>query len=442
VKQEDLIRYSCHVPYAKQNRAVYALLVPTLLGLLSMGIPAATAALGVSVSVIPDSNPPNSQLYTDNNKLWFISSKNEILRRTVLIRDMVGSDQRINLSIGAAKNQDGRVSFDNSVSSQIAPWVSFSENDFVLPSRSQKRIEISIKPDSGLDNFQQDAFLVVSTSSTRKEKEKPSDQPIKLVIPVQFAYTVPLFVGLGDLENLISFKVTDLNGYVDGNGKFLEATIENDGSSIIEPSGKVQLKLTDFTATPLGPFQFKVAQFRPNSSGVLVARVPENVLAANYEAFVEVQFGSFVDAKIFTKYLDFRPKRVFSLFDFSAIALGILIIAISILGWKRKESSFESSALTEIPNDVQVIHKSGLRHAVSEVLESLRYRLKNENVQSNSFPDDEVSILLSEILKKATTKKATTKKATTKKATTKKATTKKATTKKATTKKATTKKAT
>jgi hypothetical protein len=424
------------------KRAVYALLFSALPGLLFMGNPSAMAALGVSVSVVPDSNPLNSQLYTGNNKLWFISSKNETLRRTVLIRDTVGSNQRINLSIGAAKNQDGKITFDNTVSSQIANWVTFSENDFILPARSQKRIEISIKPASGLDNFQQDAFLVVSTSSNKPAEENPSDKPIKMVIPVQFAYTVPLFVGIGDLENLISFKITDLNGYADGNGKFLEATIENDGSSVIEPSGKVQLKLADFASTPLGPFQFKVAQFRPNSSGTLIARVPDNVLAANYEAFVEVQFGSFVDAKIFTKYLDFRPKRVFSLFDFLAIALGILIIAISILGWKRKDSSLDSGDLTEISNDLQFNRKSVLWHTLSRFINALRYRRKKEVIPFNSLPDDEVSLLLSEILKKATAKKATAKKATAKKATAKKATAKKATAKKATAKKATAKKAT
>jgi len=59
--------------------------------------------LGVRVSVLAESKSNNSQLYTDNSKLWFISTKNQLLKRTIWIQDTVGSDQVINLSIGGAK---------------------------------------------------------------------------------------------------------------------------------------------------------------------------------------------------------------------------------------------------------------------------------------------------------------------------------------------------
>ena len=374
----------------------------------------ATGALGVRVSVVAEANPSNSQVYTSNNKLWFISPSSETLRRTIVIQETVGSEQRIQLSIGAAKNDDGKISFDNSRSSQIGDWIRFSDNNFVLPARSQKRIEITIQPDPSLGNYQEDAFLIVGTSATRSRLEETGDDPIKVIIPVQFAYTVPLFLGIGELENLVSFRVTDINGYIDGEGKFLEASIENDGSSIIEPTGRVQLKLADFSSTPLGPFQFKATQFRPRTSGVLVARVPENVLAANYEAFVEVQFGSFVDAKIFTKYLDFQPKRSFNLLDYLFIVVGILVLALSVWGWKRRELGFRSDAggkpgtndNIDQPRDVKKVELSKF------LAEKRFWKRPGVDLDPLELDDEEISKLMAEILEQATTKKkATTKKA-------------------------------
>ena len=96
--------------------------------------------LGVRVSVIAESDSKNSQLYTDNSKLWFISPKNQVLTRTIWIQDTVGNDQVISLSIGGAKNVSGKIEYDAANKSEISDWVTFSENNFLLEARNQKKI--------------------------------------------------------------------------------------------------------------------------------------------------------------------------------------------------------------------------------------------------------------------------------------------------------------
>ena len=88
--------------------------------------------LGVRVSVIAESDSKNSQLYTDNSKLWFISPKNQVLTRTIWIQDTVGNDQVISLSIGGAKNVSGKIEYDAANKSEISDWVTFSENNFQI----------------------------------------------------------------------------------------------------------------------------------------------------------------------------------------------------------------------------------------------------------------------------------------------------------------------
>jgi hypothetical protein len=404
--------------------------------------------LGVRVSVLAESKSNNSQLYTDNSKLWFISTKNQLLKRTIWIQDTVGSDQVINLSIGGAKNIEGKLKFDPVNKSEISDWVTFSENNFLLKARNQKKIVVSIKPSADLIDFQQDAYLMVTASKSKGSTQSSSNKkaPIKVVIPVNFAYAVPLFVGIGNIENLVSFKITDLNGYLDGKGKYLEVSIDNDGLSLIEPTGTVQLKLADFESDRIGPFKLETVQFRPKSKGVMIARVPDSVVPGKYESLVEVQFGSFADAKLITKYLEFKPKSNFSFFNISLILLGVIIILVSAY-YGQKNNSLKIKYQHLKPNPLNNFRKYVL--LVFEiwliVFNSIRKKFKlrkNNNKTSNSeISDLEIEKWLAEILgDKSTAKKSTAKKSTAKKSTAKKSTAKKSTAKKSTAKKSTAKK--
>jgi hypothetical protein len=405
---------------------------------ISLYVASGADSLGLRIDVLPNGTASKSEPYSQNRRLWLVTSEAKPTTRTIRITSSVKNSQLISLQMASARRVGESTELDMDRVSQIAPWTKFSKSSFVLPAFGQTEIQITIDPPKDLKDYSQDAFLIVKSGATSGPKIDKSRTTA--VLSSQFQYATPVFYGVGNIENLMSIQIKDVDTYIDENGKYAEVEILNDGVGPVEINGDIQFTNLDFQTTNVGPLLFTLPPLQPGKTGFGVLRLPEQMVAGKWKIFVQAYVGSYGEAVVITKDLSFDYKRTSQL-PRLILFLGSLLALVALLLLQRKLKARPESVDSEPRPKVLTLQRlSMLRRKKTapkpvsaledpdfiEWLDSLNRRTAKAKVAKKTTKPRPKKQVIKKPVKSVTSKSAATKKAVTRKATPKKKATKKA----------------
>lgn len=294
----------CFVPI-KITSIVFALLIP----ILSLGTITVNAAdnLGLRIDVLPNPIASKSEPYSQNRRLWLVTSEPTPTTRTIKITSSVNNPQLITLEVSGARRVGEDITIDVDNESEITPWTSFSDSNFILPAFGQKTVQITITPPQNLKDYSQDAFLIVKSAAINAPKIEKK-RTVGILNSV-FQFATPLFYGIGDIKNLVSVQIKDINTYIDENGKYAEIEIFNNGVGPVEISGDAQFTNLEFQTDNVGPLKYSLTPLLPGERGYGTLRLPESMVPGKWKIFIQAYAGSYGDAVVITKNLTFNYKQ-------------------------------------------------------------------------------------------------------------------------------------
>jgi len=297
--------------------------VSSLLGLALLLPQLASAGdLGVGLRVVPNSST-NSQI-SGNTKLWFVVKQDDETTRELILSGSNSMDQLVKLSMVKLQRIDGEPAISNEAS-DLAPWVVFSENGFVLKKNQSKSVTIKIAPPTDAKSGSYEAYLIVSASDAKVYKS--SGKVTEAVINNSARVAQPVFVGVGNYEDfVVDFEISDVDGVKTLQDKFIRVFLDNKGKTPISPSGQVQLKNMDFEQGTLGPFPFYSATISPDSKAYIDVQVPDTVNPGNWKLFVSASQGNVTETREFEKNLTFTNR-----FDFFGGAIRAVVVLLGLL---------------------------------------------------------------------------------------------------------------
>ena len=259
--------------------------IALILNSFNSGSSSAVDNLGLRIDVLPNTAVDKSEPYSQNRRLWLVTSEARSTTRTIRITSSVGNPQKITLEIAAARNIDGGTELNMDESSEIAPWTKFSQNEFTLKAFGQTEIQVTIDPPKDLKDYSQDAFLIVKAAATSGPKIDTSKT--SAVLKSQFQYATPVFYGVGNIENLMSIQIKDVDTYIDENGKYAEVEILNNGLGPVEINGDIQFTNLDFQTSNIGPLLFTLPPLQPGKTGIGTLRLPDQMVGGKWKIFVQ-----------------------------------------------------------------------------------------------------------------------------------------------------------
>jgi hypothetical protein len=295
----------------------------SLLGLTLLLPQLATAGdLGVGLRVVPTT--ANNSEISGNTKLWFVVKQDDETSRELVLSGSNSMDQLVRLSLVKLQRIDGEPAISNE-GSDLAPWVVFSENNFVLRKSQTKSVTIKIAPPTNAKSGSYEAYLIVSASDAKVYKS--NGQVTEAVIKNSARVAQPVFVGVGNYEDfVVDFEIADVDGVKTLQDKFIRVFLDNKGKTPISPSGQIQLKNMDFEQGTLGPFPFYSATISPDSKAFIDVQVPDTVNPGKWKLFVSASQGNVTETREFEKNLTFTNR-----FDFLGGAIRAVVVLLGLL---------------------------------------------------------------------------------------------------------------
>ena len=402
--------------------------VSSLLGLTLLLPNLATAGdLGVGLRVVPNSST-NSQI-SGNTKLWFVVKQNDATSRELVLSGSNSMDQQVRLSLVKLQRIDGEPAISNEAS-DVAPWIAFSENNFVLRKNQSKSITMKIAPPTDAKSGSYEAYLIVSASDAKAYKS--SGEVTEAVIKNSARVAQPVFVGVGNYEDfVVNFGIADVDGIKTLQDKFIRVFLDNKGKTPISPSGQIQLKNMDFEQGTLGPFPFYSATISPDSKAYIDVQVPDTVNPGNWKLFVSASQGNVTETREFEKNLTFTNR-----FDFLGGAIRAVVVLLGLLLAFWAYRTLRPRSATDTPSKRKSGRSSRSKNRISKETQALIAEL-----EAKAEAAERKAAELKKTTRKRAPVKKVTKKIAAKKVASKSKPVKKTTTRKATPKKKATKKA-
>ena len=384
--------YFPHSAYCFNFRKFFSSLIILTLLILSLSIHSVNAAdnLGLRIDVLPNEKESKAEPYSQNRRLWLVTSEPIATSRTIKITSSVNNPQLINLNISGARRigEDTQIDVDND--SEIKPWTSFSESSFILPAYGQKSVQITITPPQNLKDYSQDAFLIVKSALANPPKID-KNKTIGILNSV-FQYATPLFYGIGDIKNLVSVQIKDINTYIDENGKYAEIEIFNNGVGPVEISGDAQFSNLDFQTSNIGPLKYTLPPLLPGEGGYGSFRLPETMVPGQWKIFIQAYAGSYGDAVVITKNLTFNYKQNSQL-PRLVIFLASLLLLVALLSLQRRLRN-KNNSVPEVE-----LEKITEEHRLASVFKAFRKfpKIRNKRSEADTLTDLELQAWLDRI---------------------------------------------
>lgn len=400
-----------HLAHCFAPLKIIFIVVVLIFPIVSLGTITVKAAddLGLRIDVLPNPIATKAEPYSQNRRLWLVTSEPTTTSRTIKITSSVNNPQLITLDISGARRigEDTQIDVDND--SEIKPWTSFSDSNFILPAFGQKTIQITITPPENLKDYSQDAFLIVKSAATNAPKIDKK-RTVGILNSV-FQFATPLFYGIGDIKNLVSVQIKDIDTYIDENGKYAEIEIFNNGVGPVEISGDAQFTNLEFQTDNVGPLQYSLPPLLPGERGYGTLRLPETMVPGKWKIFIQAYAGSYGDAVVITKNLTFEYKQNSQLPRIILFIVSLLIL-MGLLFLQRKLRK----KISPVPDAESEEIKGRRRFAlVFEVLrrltlpkEKIHRMKKSEKALKDNFDIDKINQMIDEMVARSKARSAST----------------------------------
>jgi hypothetical protein len=289
---------------------------------VSVGTVAARAAqntLGVSIQVLlgPDDS---SKSVNQNNRLWFVIEPGKSGTREIVVSSTSNIAQKVHLSVGARVQVNGQLNFDDTGTTPVNSWTSYSKNDFSLAPNAQEQVTMKISvPENSAVQVLQPALLVEASGLTSKSAQYK--------IPTEMRFVQGMFVGVGTADAMnTAFTIDDVVGSNGVNGHVLHVQLSNTGKTPIAVQGSIQLSNLTFKSPTVGPIEFSTGTISPGKSDYAEIKVGKAVPEGKWSIYVTAKQGDIVQTKTFEKDIRFNGLNPISLIVFS-----VSIILVSLL---------------------------------------------------------------------------------------------------------------
>lgn len=403
--------YFPHSAYCFDFRKFFSSLIILTLLILSLSIHSVNAAdnLGLRIDVLPNPLVSEAEPYSQNRRLWLVTSEPTTTSRTIKITSSVNNPQLITLDISGARRigEDTQIDVDNE--SEIKPWTSFSDSNFILPAFGQKTIQITITPPENLKDYSQDAFLIVKSAATNAPKIDKK-RTVGILNSV-FQFATPLFYGIGDIKNLVSVQIKDIDTYIDENGKYAEIEIFNNGVGPVEISGDAQFTNLEFQTENVGPLQYSLPPLLPGEQGYGTLRLPETMVPGKWKIFIQAYAGSYGDAVVITKNLTFEYKqnsqlpRIILFIASLLLLMGLLFLQRKL---RKKISPVQGAESVEIKGRRRFALVFEVLRRLTLPKEKIHRMKKSEKALKDNFDIDKIDQMIDEMVARSKARSAST----------------------------------
>jgi hypothetical protein len=400
-----------HLAHCFAPLKIIFIVVVLIFPIVSLGTITVKAAddLGLRIDVLPNPIATKAEPYSQNRRLWLVTSEPTTTSRTIKITSSVNNPQLITLDISGARRigEDTQIDVDNE--SEIKPWTSFSDSNFILPAFGQKTIQITITPPENLKDYSQDAFLIVKSAATNAPKIDKK-RTVGILNSV-FQFATPLFYGIGDIKNLVSVQIKDIDTYIDENGKYAEIEIFNNGVGPVEISGDAQFTNLEFQTENVGPLQYSLPPLLPGEQGYGTLRLPETMVPGKWKIFIQAYAGSYGDAVVITKNLTFEYKqnsqlpRIILFIASLLLLMGLLFLQRKL---RKKISPVQGAESVEIKGRRRFALVFEVLRRLTLPKEKIHRMKKSEKALKDNFDIDKIDQMIDEMVARSKARSAST----------------------------------
>ena len=363
----------------KLYSVVFVLLMSLAIQFFS-GFQVVAAELGVGFRVVPTGGKVGG-----NNQLWFALDRGESGVRQIEVISSSDIKQLIQLTFVQAQTVDGQPVAGNEPS-EIASWITTSENNFILNPKSSKLVEIRTKVPSATEDGTYRAYLKVGASAAKISNVK--NNQTQAIVRNAISFNKELYVLVGDAETLtLDFEILSLQDFTDDDGfKHISVEFENSGQLPLGLKANLTLVSTEFTNLSYGPFIAGSTPILENGDkGFADFKLPTEVEPGNYRILIQASQESIIKNKVFEKNLTFPKLGGFKLLP-ALFGIFLLVLAIIMLRFGFKK--FRISNRLGIANPKHSIDRnsSEIEFDVNEFLDQIvaKNQRKREKVSAKA----------------------------------------------------------
>lgn len=249
-------------------------------------------SLSLSVSVIPTTSAGSlMQKGNLSSIIGGVAQPGEEFKRTIRVRNNGTMLEVVDISVGFANRINQILTPDETRSSAIADWASFSPAAPNLPPNKNVDIDVTIKIPAGTPIGIQEALLYVRAQPAKTAKSQGTQ--VKS-IP---RFAIPIFIGVGTSEQIpttFTLGPTTLTSSPDG--WLLNVLVTNTGLTPIAPTGNFKLKAKSGSLSYADAIFFSTKSIQPGDSYTASTLVPNDVPAGVWIVSADAIQGS-VEAK-------------------------------------------------------------------------------------------------------------------------------------------------
>lgn len=279
-------------------RKFILLLIAAILVFAPTVASAAGNDLGVAVQVLVGGQDSSKDV-NQNNKLWFVIEPGSSGSRTVLVASTSNVDQKIELSLGAQKETNGVLAYDQEGTTKASEWASFSKNNFILKANKSTEITLTLR-------VPKDAAIEVLRPALLVQAKAAKNAKAQYKIPTAMRFIQGMFLGVGTSEYFATkFTIDDVYGLTTDRGREIYIKFTNSGGTPIALEGDLQLSSQTFAGQNFGPFKFSSATILPGTSGITSLPADAAVSEDKFRILVRAQMGAVEVSREFIKDLTF-----------------------------------------------------------------------------------------------------------------------------------------
>lgn len=342
--------------------------------------------LGLSLQILQGASSKSG--IEDNTRLWFVIEPGSSKFRKVVVKSTSNVAEKVTLSIGAVKRVNGESQLAIGETSQTVKWASFSEQNFILPPRSEKEVQVGfvIPKSEGVNSYA--AMLLVKATSALG-----ANQNLAYSVPGAAQIAAPIFLGIGtEDEFLTKFEIKSVRGQNTVKGKSLRVEIKNSGKTPVSVQGDVQAMGITFKTGTVGPFYYQTETIAPGETKFADALVGDSITESKWKIFVTATQGQVTESREFEVDVNYSGSGNFFA---TAIKIFIPLVFLALLYWSirvlriRKSNHAHTATVANSKASLPELSDEQIRQLIQEF----------ETTSGQSKP-----------IKKAPTKKAVVKK--------------------------------
>lgn len=276
----------------------------TLLALTSIAPAHAASSLGLSINVIPSSDPAVRKVSTGQS-LWFVVPPGSTQTREFIVVSSSSQPELVTFSLGFLGRVDGEAVFDDAKSADSKEWASFSPNNITLAAHGSVKVAFTYSIPAGTEIDTHEAFLFATASPVSSK----SDAEYK--VPQNARIGAPVFLGVGTTDQIRSdFEIAGLEGSTTDGHHNARVFFKNTGKTPIHLDGNIQLTSATFKSEVIGPLAFNSLTIRAGEKAFVDVQVPDSMVEGKYDAFIQASQGAITKTKHITADISFHAPNL------------------------------------------------------------------------------------------------------------------------------------